>query len=68
MKLTDFLIDLGNSVAYYPKLVEVTGGVLPNLFLCQMYYWLGKQKNPEGWIYKTQAEIEKETGLTRKQQ
>lgn len=68
MKLTDFLIDLGNSVAYYPKLVEVTGGVLPNLFLCQMYYWLGKQKNPYGWIYKTQAEIEKETGLTRKQQ
>ncbi|MHC0067472.1 hypothetical protein ACWATR_31990 [Nostoc sp. UIC 10890] len=68
MKLTDCLIDLGNSVAYYPKLVEVTGGVLPNLFLCQMYYWLGKQKNPEGWIYKTQAEIEKETGLTRKQQ
>ncbi|WP_196517913.1 hypothetical protein, partial [Nostoc sp. WHI] len=68
MKLTDFLIDLGNSVAYYPKLVEVAGGVLPNLFLCQMYYWLGKQKNPEGWIYKTQAEIEKETGLTRKQQ
>lgn len=68
MKLTDFLIDLGNSVAYYPKLVEVSGGVLPNLFLCQMYYWLGKQKNPEGWIYKTQAEIEKETGLTRKQQ
>ncbi|MBD2472188.1 hypothetical protein [Nostoc sp. FACHB-145] len=68
MKLTDFLIDIGNSVAYYPKLVEVTGGVLPNLFLCQMYYWLGKQKNPEGWIYKTQAEIEKETGLTRKEQ
>jgi hypothetical protein len=68
MKLTDCLIDLGNSVAYYPKLVEVTGGVLPNLFLCQMYYWLGKQKNPEGWIYKTQAEIEKGTGLTRKQQ
>ncbi|MBD2457311.1 hypothetical protein H6G80_24945 [Nostoc sp. FACHB-87] len=68
MKLTDFLIDIGNSVAYYPKLVAVTGGVLPNLFLCQMYYWLGKQKNPEGWIYKTQAEIEKETGLTRKEQ
>ncbi|BBD70639.1 hypothetical protein NIES4072_70060 [Nostoc commune NIES-4072] len=68
MRLTDFLTDIGNSVAYYPKLVEISGGVLPNLFLCQMYYWLGKQKNPEGWIYKTQAEIENETGLSRKEQ
>ncbi|BAY42028.1 hypothetical protein NIES2111_64240 (plasmid) [Nostoc sp. NIES-2111] len=68
MKLSDFLVDLGNAVAYYPRLVDVTGGVLPNLFLCQMYYWLGKQKNPEGWIYKSQAEIERETGLTRKEQ
>ncbi|MBW4557134.1 MAG: hypothetical protein KME59_14540 [Trichormus sp. ATA11-4-KO1] len=68
MRLTDILVDIGNAVAYYPKLVDVTGGVLPNLFLCQMYYWLGKQKNPEGWIYKSQAEIERETGLTRKEQ
>ncbi|MGF2037247.1 MAG: hypothetical protein RMZ43_018325 [Nostoc sp. CmiVER01] len=68
MRLTDFLKDLGNPVAYYPKLVAVTGGVLPNLFLCQMYYWLGKQKDDQGWIYKTQIEIEQETGLTRKEQ
>jgi hypothetical protein len=68
MRLTDFLKDLGNPVAYYPKLVAVTGGVLPNLFLCQMYYWLGKQKDDQGWIYKTQIEIELETGLTRKEQ
>jgi hypothetical protein len=68
MRLTDFLEDLGNPVAYYPKLARITGGVLPNLFLCQMYYWLGKQKDDEGWIYKTQIEIEEETGLTRKEQ
>lgn len=33
-----------------------------------MYYWQGKQDDPDGWIYKTQAEIEAETGLSRSEQ
>lgn len=68
MKLGVFLRELGQPVAYYPKLVKITGGVLANLFLCQMYYWQGKQDDPTGWIYKTQAEIEAETGLSRTEQ
>ncbi len=68
MKLAIFLRELGQPVAYYPKLAQVTGGVVANLFLCQMYYWQGKQDDPNGWIYKTQPEIEAETGLGRTEQ
>ncbi len=50
------------------QLAQITGGVVANLFLCQMYYWQGKQDDPNGWIYKTQAEIEAETGLSRTEQ
>jgi len=68
MKLSTFLRELGQPVAYYPKLAKITGSVLANLFLCQMYYWQGKQEDPTGWIYKTQADIEAETGLSRTEQ
>ena len=37
-------------------------------FLRQLIYWTGKEHDPEGWIYKTQSEMEEETGLARKQQ
>ncbi len=68
MKLGTFLRELGQPVAYYPKLAKITGSILANLFLCQMYYWQGKQEDPTGWIYKTQAQIEAETGLSRTEQ
>ncbi len=68
MKLTEFLENIGRPVAYYPSLVKLTGSVTSVIFLCQLLYWRGKQSDPEGWIYKTQAEIAEETGLTRYEQ
>jgi len=68
MKLTDFLEDIGRPVAYYPSLVKVAGSVSAAIFLCQLIYWRGREADPEGWIYKTQAEISEETGLTRFEQ
>jgi hypothetical protein len=38
------------------------------IFLRQLLYWTGKQHDPAGWIFKTRAEMEQETGLSRKQQ
>jgi hypothetical protein len=38
------------------------------IFLRQLVYWTGKEHDPEGWIYKTQSEMETETGLSRKHQ
>jgi hypothetical protein len=43
-------------------------GSAAGIFLRQLVYWVGKGHDKEGWIYKTQSEMEKETGLTRKQQ
>ena len=55
-------------VAYYPKLVKVTGGVNAAIFLSQLGYWTPKAADPDGWVYKTQIEWESETGLTRWEQ
>jgi hypothetical protein len=43
-------------------------GPAAGTFLRQLVYWTGKEHDPEGWIYKTQSEMEDETGLSRTQQ
>jgi len=68
MKLTDFLGDVGRPVAYYPQIRHICGSVTAAIFFCQFTYWRGKGENKEGWIYKSQPEIEDETGLTREEQ
>jgi len=68
MKLSDFLSDVGRSVAFYPSLVKALGDRNEAIFICQMAYWRGKGENKEGWIYKTSEEIEDETSLTYKEQ
>ncbi len=68
MRLPDFLPGLGRPVAFYPELVKLTGSVNSALLLCQLAYWSGKGRDPEGWVFKTQAAIESETGLTPRAQ
>lgn len=55
-------------VAYHPMLAKKLGGVESAVFASQLLYWTGKGKLPGGWIFKTQAEFEEETGLTRRNQ
>lgn len=64
MKLTEFLSDIGRPVAYHPGIKRITGSTTATILLCQLIYWTGKQADPDGWIYKTSAELEEETGLT----
>lgn len=59
---------LGSPIAYYTAFARVLGGVEAGILASQFFYWYGKGHNPEGWIYKTQAEIEAETGLSRRNQ
>lgn len=68
MKVGHLLRDVGRPVAYYPKLVPITGSTNATILLCQFLYWEGKQHDEDGWIYKTQADINEETGLTRYEQ
>jgi len=66
MKLTNYILDLGRVVAYYPGLKEITGSTTSSILLCQFLYWCNKTK--DGWIWKTTDEIEEETGLTYNEQ
>jgi len=69
MKLSDCLREVGRPVAYYPKLSKFAGSVKAAIFLCQFIYWEGKQMDKETrWIFKTQREIQEETGLSRYEQ
>ena len=68
MRMSDILQGVGRPVVYYPKLISVLGGLKEAAFICQLVYWIGKQRDKEGWIYKTQKQIREETGLTRYEQ
>ncbi len=68
MRLSDFLRGIGRPVVYYPSLNPITGGVTATIFLLTFVQWHGTQHDPQGWIYKTQGEIERETGLSRYEQ
>jgi hypothetical protein len=62
------LVILGSPIAYYTAFAKAFGSVEAGIFTSQFFYWYGRGHNPEGWIYKTQEEIEQETGLTRRNQ
>lgn len=55
-------------IAYHPILAKVIGSVTAALFLSQIAYWSDKGFDKDGWIYKTESEMEEETGLSRKEQ
>src|SRR6476661_6212634 len=62
------LVILGSPIAYYTAFAKVLGGVEEGIFTSQFFYWYGRGYDPAGWIYKTQEDIEDETGLTRRNQ
>jgi hypothetical protein len=66
MRLTNYIIDLGRAVAYYPGLKKVTDSTTATILLCQLLYWT--DKTHDGWIWKDSNDIEEETGLTYNEQ
>ena len=55
-------------VGYSPDLARVVGGATTGLFLSQLLFLSDKGANPEGWVYKSEAEMGKETGLSKREQ
>jgi hypothetical protein len=55
-------------VGYSPDLARVVGGATIGLFLSQLLFLSDKGHNPEGWVYKSEAEMGRETGLTKREQ
>lgn len=68
MRISELLEGIGTSVQFYPDLVPITGSHNATTFLGQLCYWTGKERKPDGWIYKTQEEWELETELSPKEQ
>jgi len=56
------------TVGYSPDLARIVGGATIGLFLSQLLFLSDKGANPEGWVYKSEAEMAKETGLTKREQ
>jgi len=55
-------------VGYSPDLARAVGGATIGLFLSQLLFLSDKGANPEGWVYKSEAEMGHETGLTKREQ
>jgi hypothetical protein len=56
------------TVGYSPDLARIVGGATIGLFLSQLLFLSDKGANPDGWVYKSEQEIGKETGLTKREQ
>src|ERR687891_1846083 len=56
------------TVGYSPDLARTVGGASTGLFLSQLLFLSDKGHNPDGWVYKSEAEMGRETGLTKREQ
>jgi hypothetical protein len=56
------------TVGYSPDLARIVGGATTGLFLSQLLFLSDKGANPDGWVYKSEAEMGRETGLTKREQ
>jgi hypothetical protein len=55
-------------VGYSPDLARAVGGATIGVFLSQLLFLSDKGANPDGWVYKSEAEMGRETGLTKREQ
>jgi hypothetical protein len=55
-------------VGYSPDLARAVGGATIGLFLSQLLFLSDKGHNPDGWVYKSEQEMGRETGLTKREQ
>jgi hypothetical protein len=56
------------AIAYSPDIALLFGDIPAAIFFTQLWYWSGKGIRKDGYIYKSKEAIERETGLTRRQQ
>lgn len=59
---------LDRPIAFNPAFKKITGSTVAALMLSQAWYWSKRTSDENGWFYKTIAEWEDETGLTRSEQ
>jgi hypothetical protein len=55
-------------VGYSPDLARIVGGATTGLFLSQILFLSDKGANPDGWVYKSETEMTRETNLSKREQ
>lgn len=69
MKPTELLTELGRPIAYYPGLKKIVrDSTVAAILLSQLFYWRGKEGDPNGWLKKNSKELREETGLSYNEQ
>jgi hypothetical protein len=56
------------TVGYSPDLARAVGGATIGLFLSQLLFLSDKGADPNGWVYKSEQEMGRETGLSKREQ
>ena len=56
---------LDRPIAYHRVFVNLGAGIPGAVVLSQAIYWSARSSTKDGWFYKTQADWEDETGVTR---
>jgi hypothetical protein len=59
---------LDRPIAFHRSFVALGVGITGALMLSQAIYWSKRTQRGDGWFYKTQADWEEETGLSRYEQ
>lgn len=54
---------LRHPIAFYPRLIQLTGSATTALFLSQCIYWTDRTSNKEGWFWKSRNEWQTELNL-----
>lgn len=54
-------------IAYSPAVSKATGSIKFAVLWGQIKYWSDKARDPEGWVYKSSAELFDEIGMSRKE-
>jgi hypothetical protein len=68
LPISKALHKVGMPLFYFPELNRIFGNLETAIFVGLLFKLYNYESNDEGWIYKTQKEIERETGLNRHQQ
>lgn len=59
---------MSRPIAFNRAFVDLGLGMCGAMMLSQALYWRTRTKAPGGWFYKSQAEWQDETGMTRREQ
>lgn len=65
--LISSLIGQNNNIVIPVEIIRFTGDYHTAAILSQLIYWTGKQRDPDGWVYKTYDQWEKEIVLSKYQ-